>query len=40
MKIFNKYTRYISTGSITRNYSCTGVNNNLQLKKAELLELD
>ena len=27
---------YISTDSITHNFSCTDVNNNLQLKTAEL----
>ena len=29
----------ISTDSITRNFSCTDMNNNLQLKTAELLKL-
>ena len=43
MKIFNKHAinkhinfyNYISADSVTRNFSCTDVNNNLQLKTAD-----
>ena len=36
----NTFYNYISADSIAHNFSCTDMNNNLQLKTAKLLKLD